>query len=230
MGKVAWIIFGSVIVVVFGGLIIYSRSANPPIDVSNVDTNTVIAASEQNGNIADHTFGNTDSKVTLIEYGDFQCPSCGGAHPQIKSITEDYKDKVAFIYRNFPLTSLHPNAKAAASAVEAAGLQGKYWDMHNLIFESQSEWGTLSGTARTDQFVSYASQLGLDQAKFTTDLAASGVTKKINFDLALGKKLGVNATPTFYLNGEKLSDEVSSALVQGSTSELTKLIDQKLEN
>jgi len=230
MGKVAWIIFGSVIVVVFGGLIIYSRTVNPAIDVSSIDTNTVITASDQNGNIADHTFGKTDSKVVLVEYGDFQCPSCGGAHPQIKSVTEDYKDKVSFIFRNFPLTSLHPNAKAAASAVEAAGLQGKYWDMHNLIFESQSEWGTLSGTQRTDQFSSYAQQLGLDQDKFVKDLASSSVTKKITFDQALGKKIGVSATPTFYLNGEKLSDDISSAIVQGSTTELTKLIDQKLEN
>jgi len=228
MGKVAWIIFGSVIVVIFGGLIIYSRSTNPAIDVSSIDTNSIIAASEQNGSIADHTYGKTDSKVVLVEYGDFQCPSCGGAHPQIKSVTEEYKDKVAFIFRNFPLTSIHPNARAAAAAVEAAGLQDKYWEMHNLVFESQSSWETLSGSERTEMFVSYAQQLGIDEAKFTKDLASSSVTKKIAFDQALGKKVGVDATPTFYLNGEKLDEATSSAIVQGSSTELKKLLDQKL--
>jgi len=228
MSKVAWIIFGSIIVLVFGGLITYSRITNPPINVSGIDTNSIIAASDQNANIADHTFGKTDSKVVLVEYGDFQCPSCKGAHPQIKAVTEEYKDKVLFIFRNFPLTTIHPNARVAAAAVEAAGLQGKYWDMHNLVFESQDEWGTLTGTDRTDKFASYASQLGLDTNKFLENVAGSTVSKKISFDQAIGKKVGVDATPTFYLNGEKLPEATSSAIVQGSSTELKTLLDQKL--
>lgn len=228
MNKVAWIIFGAVIVLVFGGLIIYSHSSKPSIDVSNIDTNSIIAASAQNGQIADHVFGNPDSKVVFIEYGDFQCPSCGGAFAQVKSATEAYKDKVAFIFRNFPLTTLHPNARAAAAAAEAAGLQGKYWDMHNMLYEGQADWENLSGDQRTNLFVSYATQLKLDTAKFKTDIGSTAVNSKISFDQAIGKKIDVNATPTFYLDGTKLSDTDSGQIVQGSTTVLTGLFDKAL--
>lgn len=228
MNKVAWIIFGAIIVIVFGGLIIYSHESNPPIDVSTINTNAIATASAQNGQIADHVFGKADSKVIFIEYGDFQCPSCGAAYAQVKSATESYKDKVAFIFRNFPLTTLHPNARAAAAAAEAAGLQGKYWEMHNMLYEGQADWEKLSGDQRTNFFVSYASQLGLDTAKFKTDIASNAVNSKISFDQAIGKKIGVNATPTFYLDGTKLSDTDSGQIVQGSTTVLTGLFDKAL--
>jgi protein-disulfide isomerase len=229
MNKIAWIIFGAAIVILIGGLVIWSRINNPGIDVSAVNTDAVISASQQNGQIADHTFGKTDSKVVLVEYGDFQCPSCGGAHPQIKEVTEEYKDKVLFIFRNFPLTTIHPNARAAAGAVEAAGLQGKYWEMHNLMFESQNAWSSLTGAERTNQFVAYAQQLKLNTDQFLNDLAKESINQKISFDQALGKKLNVNATPTFYLNGEKLSEATSSAIVQGSTTELKAALDAALD-
>lgn len=228
MSKVAWIIFGAIIVVVLGGLIAYSRLSSPSANVSSIDVNNIIAASDQNGQIADHTFGKTDSKVVLIEYGDFQCPSCGGAHPQIKEITEEYKDKVLFIFRNFPLRSIHPNALAASAAAEAAGLQGKYWEMHNLIFESQDEWSSLAVNERTNKFAQYAESLGLDKERFLTDTASTPVSTKISFDQAIGKKINVNSTPTFYLNGKQLSQETASSVVQGSTEQLKKEIDTLL--
>lgn len=228
MNKVAWIIFGAVVVVVLGGLVVYSRISNPSIDVSSVDTNSIIVANEQNGQIGDHVLGNADSKVILIEYGDFQCPSCGAAHPQVKEVVEAYKDKVAFIFRNFPLTTIHPNARVASATAEAAGLQGKYWEMHNLLYESQDNWKDLTGTARTEAFVSYASGLGLDKDQFTKDLAANNVNRHISFDQALGKKIGVDATPTFYLNGKQLSDTESSQIVQGSSTVLKGLLDKAL--
>ena len=228
MNKVTWIIFGAVIVLVLGGLVVYSRVTNPALDVKSVDANAVVSASDQNGQIADHIYGNADSKVVLVEYGDFQCPSCGGAYQPVKDAVEEYKDDVAFIFRNFPLTTIHPNARAAAAAAEAAGLQGKYWEMHDQLYETQSEWENLSGTQRTDIFTSYAKNLGLDAAKFTTDLASSAVNSKISFDQAIGNKLGVNSTPTFYLNGEKLSATDSGEIVQGSKSVLTGLLDKAL--
>jgi protein-disulfide isomerase len=211
-----------------GGLVVYSRAANPPLDVSNIDTNSIIAASDQNGQIGDQVFGNPDSKVVFIEYGDFQCPGCGGIAPQIKAATEEYKDKVAFIFRNFPLTTIHPNARTAAAAAEAAGLQGKYWEMHNLIYESQSEWENIAIGERNDKFVFYANEIGLDEAQFKIDIASPEVNKKISFDQAISKKVGVEATPTLYLNGKKLSSEDSSAITQGDTSVLTKLFDKAL--
>lgn len=228
MSKAAWIIFGSVIVLIIGALVVYSRLNNPSIDVSSLNSASAIAASEQNGQIADHTIGKTDSKVVLIEYGDFQCPSCGGAHPQIKELAEEYKDRILFIFRNFPLTTIHPNARAAAAAVEAAGLEGKYWEMHNLIFENQSAWNTLVGQARTDKFTEYAISLGLDQATFTKNLAANTVNKKISFDQALGKKVNVDATPTFFIGANKVSSETASAVVQGDATKLKALLDAEL--
>ncbi len=230
MSKTAWIIFGSVIVLLLGGLIAWSRLSSVSTNVSTIDVNGITAASDQNGQIADHTFGKTDSKVVLIEYGDFQCPSCGAAHPQIKQLTEEYEDKILFIYRNFPLTTIHPNARAAAAAVEAAGLQGKYWEMHNVVFESQGEWDTLTGTARTDKFTEYASGLGINKDTFLKDLAGNQVNQKISFDQALAKKVKVDATPTFYLNGSKLDSAVSGAVVQGNTDQLKALIDKALGN
>ena len=204
MSKKAWIIFAAICVVVLGGLI-YISSSNR-LDVSNIDPNSIQAASEKSGNIADHVFGKTDSKVVLIEYGDFQCPGCGGAHPTVKMLTEKYKDQIAFVFRNFPIASKHPNARAAAAAVEAAGLQGKYWEMHNQVFENQSSWQNLSSNERGAFFVEYAKGLQLDEAKFKADMESEAVGKKINFDQAIGKKAGAEATPTFLLNGKKLSD------------------------
>lgn len=229
MNKVAWIIFGAAIVLILGGLVVYSRLSNPGIDVSSVDKNALIAANDQNGQVADHTLGKIDSKVVFIEYGDFQCPSCGGAHPQVKEIMEEYSDKVLFIFRNLPLTSIHPNARAAAGAVEAAGLQGKYWEMHDLVFESQDDWSSLNTTDRTNTFASYAEALTLNKDQFLSDLNSETVKKKIAFDEALFKSTGFEkSTPTFVLNGSKLNTETANALVQGSTTELKALFDKAL--
>lgn len=206
--KKAWIIFGVIVVALFGGLIFVAQKNK--IDVSNVDANAILAASDKNGNIADHVFGKEKSKVVLIEYGDFQCPYCGQDHPGIKSVTEKYKDQITFVFRNFPLTNMHPNARAAAGAAEAAGLMGKYWEMNNILYEHQDEWSNLNGTERTTQFVKYAKEIGLDEAKFKDNLEKSSLNQKISFDQALGKKIGVTATPTLYLNGTKLSDDVPS--------------------
>jgi protein-disulfide isomerase len=230
MNKVAWIIFGAAIVLILGGLVIYSRVSNPGLDVSSVDGNTLIGANDQNGQIADHTLGKTDSKVVFIEYGDFQCPSCGGAHPQIKQIMEEYGDRVLFIFRNLPLTSIHPNARAAAGAAEAAGLQGKYWEMHDIVFENQDDWSSLNTTDRTSTFASYAETLALNKDQFLSDLNSEAVKKKIAFDEALFKATGYEkSTPAFVLNGSKLDTETANALVRGSTTELKALFDQALD-
>lgn len=230
MSTKTWIIFGVICVALLGGLIAVSRSQKPSVDTSGVDANSIIAASSNNGEIADHVLGSATSQVRLVEYGDFQCPSCGGAHPGIKKITEDYGDKIGFVFRNFPLTSIHPNALAAATAVEAAGTQGKYWEMHNLLFESQDSWSSLSAEQRTSKFVAYATQVGVtNNDKYKTDLSAENITKKITFDQKLGKDLGVSGTPTFFLNGEKVNTEISGKIVQGDAKPLRDLINTKLK-
>lgn len=205
MSKKAWIIFVAVCVLILGSLVALSNSKK--VDVGNVDSNKIQTASESSGNIGDHVFGKADSKVVLVEYGDFQCPGCGGMHPTIKTITEKYKDQVAFVFRNFPLTQIHPNALVAASAVEAAGLQGKYWEMHNVLFENQSSWVNASVKDRIDIFTQYAQTLGIDVTKFKTDLASDNVAKKIKFDMGVGKMINVSGTPTFYLDGKVVENK-----------------------
>lgn len=229
MSTKGWIVFVGVVIAVFGGLIYLSGKDN--VDVSSVHENEIIASSEQTGNIAEHVFGNAKAKVILVEYGDFQCPACGGAHPNIKRITEQYKDKLAFVFRNFPLTTIHPNARAGAAAVEAAGLQGKYWEMHNGLYESQNEWSESDSETRTNFFVSKAKEVGVkDIEKFKKDLSSSSVNKKISFDQALGKKIGANATPTLVLNGEQVSDEATNDAVQGGGTKLEEKIKELIKD
>lgn len=202
MSRNAWIIFSVICIAVLGGLVWMSQGNR--LDVSNVNALEVQSANDDNGNLADHTIGNTDAKVTIIEYGDFQCPGCGSAAPVLKQVMDKYQDDVLFIFRNFPLSTMHPNARAAAAAAEAAGLQGKYWEMHEKLFSTQSEWGSLSGANRTDMFAVYARELGIDSDKLKEDLGSSDIGAKINYDTAVGKKVGVSGTPAIYLNGEKV--------------------------
>ncbi len=209
MSKKTWMIFIVICVAVLGGLIFISRKDK--INVDAIDMTKATAASSANGNIADHVFGNKDSKVVLIEYGDFQCPACGSAYPIIKEVTDNYKDKVAFIFRNNPLTAIHPNARAGSAAAEAAGLQGKYWDMHDALYENQTNWSSAAVDKRTDMFVAYASQIGVkDKEKFKKDMESKAVNDKIDFDLALGKRVPVSGTPTILLNNKKIESDVWS--------------------
>lgn len=220
MDKRGWIIFVVAVVGIFAGLVVFSRQSK--VDVASYDNGAILTASDKpEGAIADHTFGlsEPDTKVILVEYGDFQCPGCGQLHKTMQPLLAEYEDKIAFVYRHFPLTQIHPNARAAASAAEAAGLQDKYWPMHNKLFDSQAAWENLSVDKRDDMFSSYAESLQLDMDKFKKDYASETVAGKINFDQALGKDNGVNATPTLFLNGKKLEsnqfasiDELKSTL------------------
>lgn len=230
MNKVGWIIFGLVAVLILGGLVVWARITNPPIDVTSIENNSIVAASDQNGNIGDHVKGSDKNEILFIEYGDFQCPSCGGAYPNVKTLLDEYGEDVTFVFRNFPLTSMHPNALAAAASAEAAGLQGKFWEMHDLLFENQSDWTNANTEQRTTIFRGYASALALDMEKFDVDLASKNVTQKINFDMALGKSAGTTATPTFFLNGAKVEGAVADGIVQGDLSGIRAQLDQLTGN
>lgn len=166
--------------------------------------------------------GANSKGVVLVEYGDFQCPACGAYFPIVKEVVEKYKNDIQFQFRNFPLQQIHPNARAAARTAEAAGKQNKYWEMHDLLYEQQKTWE--QSTAVNTIFEGYAKQLGLDVAKFKTDFASSAVNETINADLAEGQRLGVNSTPTFFLQGKKIED--SPRDVEG----FSKLIDQAIKD
>ncbi len=197
-----------VIIVAFLGLMFWMSESNK-IDLSGVDINKEIPASEQTGNISEHFFEKTakDSKVILIEYGDFQCGSCGAMSSKVKALAEKYGDKISIIFRNFPIEG-HTNALSAAAAVEAAGLQGKYWEMHSLMFDNQNEWSPASATERTDFYKKYAKSIGLDENKLVEDMKSPKISRKITFDKNLGKQAKITGTPTFILNGKELSNDI----------------------
>lgn len=223
MTRTRWIIFGLICLLALTGLVVFNKKDS--VDVSSIDPAKIITGA--NG---DHVYGKADAKVVLFEYGDFQCPGCEGAFPKIKTIKETYKDNVALVFRNFPLTSIHPNALAAATAAEAAAMQGKFWEMHDKLYENQASWSSASAAARTDVLIQYASALGLNVDTFKADMSSTVVSDKIARDRELGSKSKVDSTPSFFINSEKLGSDVVSNIVQGDGNLLTKKLDEKLKN
>ena len=142
----------------------------------------------------DHVQGPADAPVTLVEYGDFECSHCGEAYGIVKDIQERLGDRLRFVYRHFPLTQVHPHAEMAAEASEAAAAQGKFWEMHDTLFENQQD---LSEPA----LLGYAAELGLDEAQFANDLEIGTYREKVEADFMSGAESGVNGTPTFFING-----------------------------
>ncbi len=144
----------------------------------------------------DHIQGPEDAPVTLVEYGDFQCPHCGRAYPIIQSIQKKMGDDLRFVYRHFPISEDHENAVPAAEASEAAAAQGKFWEMHDLLFEHQA--------ALDDESLrKYAQQLGLDLSKFDQAMREHTYGERIKEDFSSGLRSGANGTPTFFINGER---------------------------
>jgi protein-disulfide isomerase len=180
------------------------------------------STSSSNGTLSQHIEGLGQDHVTLVEYGDFECPYCGQYYSIVKQVVAEYNNQITFQFRNFPLTSLHPNAFAGARAAEAAALQGKYWQMHDLLYEQNQAYydsnETLSnwvGASNPQTFFDQdATQLGLNLTKFNQDYASNQVNGTINADMAEGNKLGINATPTFFLDGKKISVGESAAQFQ----------------
>lgn len=172
---------------------------------SNQDTTTkttTITVSEK-----DHVRGAQGAKVTLVEFGDFQCPACGAYEPIVRELQKNNPDTLQIVFRHFPLTQIHPNALLSAKASEAAGAQGKFWEMHDMLYDKQSEWsGALNAR---DIFMNYATTLGLDLALFTQVLDNKEVEDKILAEYKEGIKLGVQGTPTFFVNGEKITNPQS---------------------
>jgi len=215
MSKTTIIIIG-IIVLCFGGLLAWSitDSQTNSTNFDDYDSATIIPATIDNGQIGDHVRGKIDSPVIFIEYADFQCPGCAAMHPTINVLYEEYKDRVAFAFRHFPIPSLHPNAKASAAAAEAAGLQGYFFEMMNALFANQAVWSYTSGAERTNVFVELFLQISPngDANQFRSDMSKSEVTKKISFDYNLGvKKDSISGTPSFFVNGEHISSSGTSS-------------------
>lgn len=154
-------------------------------------------------NAGDWVKGNREAKVVLIEYSDFQCPACAFYYPVLKKNSEEFGDKIAIVYRHFPLPQ-HQNAKPAAYAAEAAGQQGKFWEMHDIIFDNQNNWKDKKNPEEI--FTGYASKLNLDLEQFKNVFSSKDIKKKIDNAYQTATRLGLNSTPTFFLNGKKIAN------------------------
>jgi protein-disulfide isomerase len=140
-------------------------------------------------------------EVTVVEFSDFQCPACQSVEAPLKQILAKYPDKVVLVYRHFPLTSIHPNAQIAAQAAEAADNQGKFWEMHDLLFAKQAEWSGQENPR--EALAAYATLLGMDTAKFIAELESQAGKDVIAADVVAATKYRISGTPTFYVNGIK---------------------------
>lgn len=183
-------------VIIFGGvLFVTKQDAEAP---KNADGSEVKASN--------HARGENKKNVTLTEYGDFQCPACAGYYPIVEELVEKYKDDISFQFVHFPLTQIHPNAMLAHRSAEAAGNQGKFWEMYNLLYQNQTSWKDLTSAQADAAFRSYAESLNLDMQKFDTDQKSEATNIIINADVSKGKQAGVTGTPTFFIDGKKIEN------------------------
>jgi protein-disulfide isomerase len=185
------------VVAIIGGVAWYRQSTAPEPTDAKVRADS-------------HAVGPADAAVTLVEFGDYQCPACAQTEPVVEQIRRDYADKsFRFVFRHFPL-AIHPNAPAAANAAEAAAAQGKFWEMNDILYANQNAWA--SSPDPTQQFEQYAKEIGVsDLKKFENDVKSSAFASRVRADQKDGNALAVQATPTFFLNDEKLEGGQSYA-------------------
>jgi protein-disulfide isomerase len=198
MDKRFWGIVVAIVIVLIGIFVITNHNKAGDTTTNNVQPTHHVEGLDQDG-------------ITLLEYGDYECPYCGEYFPIVKQVAAEYNQYITFQFRNLPLTQIHPNAFAGARAAEAASLQGQFWQMHDLLYENQDSW-VQSGTPET-YFVQFAQQLGLNINTFKTDFASDQVNNTINADVAAFGQTGAEeATPTFFLDGTQInpSESVSS--------------------
>lgn len=193
---ILWGGFGLLVIVLLFGIAFLSDKSNKTIQAGLGEQNKVTES--------DWIRGDINAKVFVVEYSDFECPACASYYPILKMLKERFGSEVGFVYRHFPLSQIHRNAELAAMASEASGEQGKFWEMHDLIFENQQSW---AGNSRAEEiFIGFAKELELDEIKFLEDLKSSELKDKISAHYREGRSLGIAGTPTFFLNGKKISN------------------------
>lgn len=167
----------------------------------------------------DHVKGAEDASLVLVEYGDFECPACAFYSPMVRNLSETYSEDLRIVFRHFPLPS-HKNAYQAALAAESAGKQGKFWEMHDMLYEKQAEWSKESDPQ--DKFEEYASQLELDLEQFKKDMSSNDLKEKVDNDVLSGNALNVSFTPSFFLDGNLIQPR--------SLDQFKSFIDEALKN
>ena len=208
------IVIGVGIATLTGGTLLY-RAKKP----------AQLTMTEDTGGSAEHTLGPADAPVTLVEFGDFECPPCGRLSEPLNQIQHEFGSKVRLVFRNFPLPN-HKHSREAAWAAEAAGLQGKFWQMHDLLYKDQEVWANSADAESL--FNAYASYIALDSKKFKVDMLGEEVKERVATDQKKGKSLGVKNTPTIFINKQEvdakrlnptaLHEEIEAALKAGKAS------------
>jgi protein-disulfide isomerase len=199
-----FVIIAAVLVAAVGGGFMMFRSAQPQSPTTPTPAGGSVATSK--------------GLVTIDEYGDYQCPPCGALHPIIKTLKGEYGDRIQFAFHHFPLTQLHSHALEASYAAAAAGLQGKFWEMHNLLYENQSVWSEV-GDFRPI-VIDFARKIGLDVQRFTRDMDGLQVVTVVSEDTQPGNLLGVNSTPTIFINGQLIAND--NLTVEGLRKEINR--------
>jgi len=199
-----WFVGGFIVVILL--VVVIAAIASQGAQPGTTFVSTTVPAIDS----SDHVKGDTSSKVSVIEYGDFECPACGEWEPIIEQIESDYGNRVEFVFRNFPLYQIHPFAMIGAQAAEAANLQGKYWEMHDLLYKNQAEWtantSLTPANVITQFFDGYAQTLGLNVTQFNTDINSSAVQARVQRDLSSGNAAQVDHTPTFFVNLQQIQN------------------------
>jgi protein-disulfide isomerase len=185
-------------------ILVKASASNPSKESSAQITGDIPAV-----DAGDWVRGNQLATKTLIEYSDFQCPACKAYYPIMKDVEKELGASVRIAYRHFPLTQIHKNALPASTAAQAAGRQGKFWEMHDMLFDKQEAWSSLPDA--TDTFVDYAKELNLDAAQFRTDMESSETKERVQRDIRSGTAAGIPGTPTFFLNGKRIESPRSTA-------------------
>lgn len=183
-------------VVLFGGLV-FALSRAPSTGPANGPQDEQVSFADQ----VDPVEGPDRAPVTVHLYEDFQCPACAASHPVVKAIMEKFKDRVRFIWKDFPLEQIHPSARAGANAARCAQVDSKFWEYENVLYTQQDDW--VSSANQTDRFVAYAKQLGMDDAKFRTCLTSKTHDGKVSNNLNEGLRNRVDRTPTFFINNKR---------------------------
>ena len=213
-----WFIVGFIVLVTAGAIIAGAYSSGTSSSSNSNASSTFVATVARANTSADWTEGNPNAKVSFVEYGDFECPACGEYYPVVQQLVQNYSSTVLFVFRNFPLYTIHPFAGISAQAAEAAGLEGgaaKYWAMNGLLYTKQSEWSVNS--ALTPQQVlsqyldGYAQSIGLDVNTFNNDINATSVAQKIQADVNSGTAAQIDHTPTFFVNLKQIPNPTSAA-------------------
>lgn len=196
--KIFWAVLGLILVLVVAGAAWWaSRGAVAPTTSTGALAAPVTAD--------DWRKGAASSTVTIVEYSDFECPACATYYPLLNQLVSDFPEQVAVVYRHFPL-SYHQSGQLSARFAEAAGRQGKFWEMHNLLFDNQTTWTKNSAAANEALFKTYAKQIGLDLVRLEADLVDAGLAAAVEADYQSGERSGVNATPSLFLNGQKIKN------------------------